>query len=55
MWENRHSSDFQFQRKLDFRMNGLKFEKLVGLVHPGLAKHDTQLRKDIPIEKRQNS
>ena len=55
MWENRHSSDFQLQWKLDFRLNGLKFEKLVDLVAPCLEKHDTQLRKAIPTEKRQNS
>ena len=55
MWENCHSSDIQLQWKLDFRMNGLNFEKLVDLVHPALEKHDTQLRKAIPTEKRQNS
>ena len=55
MWENRHSSDFQLQWKLDFRMNSLNFEKLVDLVHPALGKHDTQLRKAIPTEKGQNS
>ena len=32
MWENSHSSDFQLQWKLDFRINGLNFEKLVDLV-----------------------
>ena len=41
MWENRHSSSFQLQWKLDFRMNGLNFEKLVDLVHPGFEKYDT--------------
>ena len=55
MWKNRHSSDFQLQWKIDFRMNGLNFEKLFDLVRPGLGKHDTQLRKAIPTEKRQNS
>ena len=53
-WENRHSSSFQLQWKLDFRMNGLNFEKLVDLVRPGFEKYDTQLRKAIPTEKRQN-
>ena len=53
--ENYHSSDFQLQWKLDFRMNGLNFEKLVDLAHPALGKYDTQLRKTIPTEKRQNS
>ena len=33
-------------------MNGLNFEKLVDLVLPHLEKHDTKLRKAIPIEKR---
>ena len=51
IWENCHSSDFQLQWKLDFRMNGLNFERLVDLVHPALGKHDTQLRKAIPTEK----
>ena len=55
MWENRHSRDFQLQWKLDFRMNGLNFEKLVDLVRPGLEKYDTQLRKAILTEERQNS
>ena len=55
MWENRHSSDFQLQWKLDFQINGLNFEKLVDLVHPDLEKHDTQLRKAILTEKQQNS
>ena len=55
MWENRHSSDFQLQWKLYFRLNGLKFEKLVDLVPPCLEKHDFQLRKVIPTEKRQHS
>ena len=41
MWENRHCSGFQLQWKLDFRMNGLNFEKLVDLVHPGFEKYDT--------------
>ena len=44
MWENRRSSDFQLQWKLDFRMNSLNFEKLVDLVCPCLEKPDTQLR-----------
>ena len=52
MWLNRHSSDFQFQWKLAFRMNGLNYEKLVDLVRPLLEKHDTQMRKATPIEKR---
>ena len=52
MWGNRHASDFQLHWKLDFRMNGLNFEKLVDLVHPRLEKHDTHLRKAISIEKR---
>ena len=51
-WENCHASDFQLHWKLDFRMNGLNFEKLVDLVHPRLEKHDTHLRKAISIEKR---
>ena len=55
IWENRHSSDFQLQWKLDFRINGLNFEKMVDLVRQGLGKHDTLLRKTIPAEKRQNS
>ena len=42
MWENRLSSDFQLQWKLDFRMNSLNFQKLVDLVRPGLEKHDSQ-------------
>ena len=54
IWENRHSSDFQLQWKLDLRVNGLNFEKLVDLVHSALGKHDTQLRKAIPTEKQQN-
>ena len=49
MWENCHSSDFQLQWKLDFRMNGLNFEKLVDLAHPALGKYDTQLRKQFPL------
>ena len=32
MWENRHSSDFKLQWKLDFPINDLNFEKLVNLV-----------------------
>ena len=52
MWEHRHSSDFQFRWKLDFRMNSLNFEKLVDLVRQRLEKHDTQLRTAIPIERR---
>ena len=55
MWENHHSSDFQLQWKLNFRMNGLNFEKVVDLVRQGLEKHDTQLSIAIPTEKRQNS
>ena len=55
MWENCHSSDFQPQWKLDFRMNGLNFEKLIDIVQPAFGKHDTQLKKAIPTEKRQNS
>ena len=52
MWEHRHSSDFQFRWKLDFRMNSLNFEKLVDLVRQRSEKHDTQLRTAIPIERR---
>ena len=55
MWDNRHSSDFQLQWKLDFRMNSLNFEKLVDRVCQGLGKHETQLRKGIPTQKPQNS
>ena len=43
-----HSSDFQLQWELDFRMNGLNSEKLVDLVRLALGKHDTPLRKAIP-------
>ena len=52
MWENRHNHDMQLQRRLDFRMNGENFEKLVDIVRPRLEKQDTQLRKAIPVEKR---
>ena len=52
MWENRHNHDTQLQWKLDFRMNGMNFEKLVDLVRPRLEKQNTQLRKAIPIQKR---
>ena len=48
MCENRHSSDFQLQWKLDFRMNGLSFS-LSCL--PNL-KNGTPLRKAVPIKKR---
>ena len=44
----------KLQWKLDFRMNGLNFEKEVDHVRRRLEK-DTQLRKTIPTEKRQNS
>ena len=54
IWENRHSSDFQLQWKLDFRMKDLNFEKLVDFARPGLEKHDSLLRKTIHTEK-QNS
>ena len=52
MWKHRHSSDFQLRWKFDFRMNGLNFEKLVDLVSLRLEKHDTQMRRAIPIERR---
>ena len=57
MWDNSHSSDFQLQWKLDFRMNGLSFDKLVdlGLARSGFERHANQLKKAIPAEKRQNS
>ena len=50
MWENGHSSDFQLQWKLDFPMNCLNLEKLADLVRPGLEKHNTQLRKAMPLK-----
>ena len=50
MWENGHSSGFQLQWKLDFPMNCLNLEKLADLVRPGLEKHNTQLRKAMPLK-----
>ena len=52
MWGNRHSPDFQLQWKLDFRMNGFNFEKLVNEVRHALEKQDTNMRKAIRVEKR---
>ena len=45
----RHSSDFQLQWKLDFRMNGLNFEKMVDLVHPVRPCPPTKTRYSIEI------
>ena len=53
MWANRFVDGYQGDRwKLDFRMSGATFDKLVTWLAPALEKEDTFLRKAIPIQKR---
>ena len=53
MWSNRFDNNYQGGRwRLDFRMNGETFDKLVELLRPYLEKQDTNFRAAIPVEKR---
>ena len=51
MWGQRDENGYQNYWKVDFRMSGESFQKLVWLVSPAIIKKDTQFRRTITVEK----